>query len=231
MSHFTFLSFSHPIHANHTCAPHSVFLISLHIHVRAKGYDIYMWGMWAVWAFDRLFRAGRYVLFNLILRPRPSPDADSSSSSTLNARITAIGADGMRVALRRRVLGGWQAGQHAFLAFPTLGLQSHPFTIASIYDAHRGGAGSTGETGTKEKVEKRSGKEEEAEMVFLIRAMDGQTRTLLHRALASESGSFELPAMVDGPYGHPEDIRPFETCVFIAGERWISTVDTDVDWH
>ena len=56
----------------------------------------------------------------------------------------------------------------------------------------------------------------EAEMVFIIRAMGGQTRTLLNRAL--KNGSCELTAFFDGPYGHPEDIRPFTTCIFIAGK-------------
>ena len=54
-------------------------------------------------------------------------------------------------------------------------------------------------------------------MVFIIRAMQGQTRVLMDRAIADPTGCCELPAMIDGPYGHPEDLRPFSTCVFIAG--------------
>lgn len=54
-----------------------------------------------------------------------------------------------------------------------------------------------------------------AEMAFVVCTMDTQTRTLIDCALAT--GSCELPAVVEGPYGHPYDIRPFSTCVFIAG--------------
>ncbi|KAI0751643.1 ferric reductase like transmembrane component-domain-containing protein [Daedaleopsis nitida] len=175
-------------------ASHMVFvfciLIGVQMHVDRQGYSAYIWPAWAIWAFDRAIRLARYVLFNLVLAPAPGAAAA--------ARVTAVGADGVRVALRRRIPGGWHAGQHVFLAFPTLGVQSHPFTISSLY------ACGTGD---------KSG----AEMVFTLRARGGLTRTLLERALAADGGVCEIPAMVDGPYGHPQDIRPFETCVFIAG--------------
>ena len=156
----------------------------MHIHAAPKHYDIYVWPVWIIWGFDRILRASRYLLFNVILKPKDP-----------KARIEDIGAGGLRVSLRRRIPGGWKAGQHAFIAFPKLGIESHPFTIGNICEKDE----STGE----------------AEMVFIIRAMGGQTRTL--HDLASPSGSCELAAFVDGPYGQPEDLRPFSTCVFIAG--------------
>lgn len=52
-------------------------------------------------------------------------------------------------------------------------------------------------------------------MVFFVRVKNGQTRKLADLA---RDGSYELPALIDGPYGCPEDIRPFTTCIFIAGE-------------
>ena len=171
-------------------------MVTLHVHVTHGGFGKYIWGAWAIWLFDRLFRGGRYVLFNLILRP---------SRST--ARIEAVGADGLRITLRRRIPGGWKAGQHAFLAFPTLALQSHPFTIGNIYEPGPSAEG------------------KEAEMVFIIRAMQGQTRVLMDRAIADPTGCCELPAMIDGPYGHPEDLRPFSTCVFIAGAYLLALCD------
>ncbi|RDX55459.1 hypothetical protein OH76DRAFT_1524558 [Lentinus brumalis] len=165
-----------------------IFLVSIHVHVVPVRCDKYIWGVWAIWLFDRLFRGARYILLNLVLRPARSV-----------ARIETIGADGLRITLRRRVPGGWTAGQHVFLAFPSLGLQSHPFTIGNMCDP-QGGDGNG---------------RAEAEMVFIVRAMRGQTRLLMDRA--EPTGCCEIPAMIDGPYGHPEDIRPFSTCVFIAG--------------
>ncbi|KAI0698525.1 hypothetical protein C8T65DRAFT_660475 [Cerioporus squamosus] len=165
-----------------------IFLVSVHVHVVPVRCDKYIWGVWAIWLLDRLSRGCRYILLNFVLRP-------SGPSSSSVARIETIGADALRITLRRRIPGGWTAGQHVFLAFPSLGLQSHPFTIGNMCDPRPGRA--------------------EAEMVFIVRAMRGQTRTLMDRA--EPTGCCELPAMIDGPYGHPEDIRPFSTCVFIAG--------------
>ncbi|KAI0332387.1 hypothetical protein GY45DRAFT_1369109 [Cubamyces sp. BRFM 1775] len=161
-----------------------IFIVCMHIHAAPKHYDVYVWPIWVIWGFDRILRASRYVLFNVILKPKDS-----------KARVEDIGAGGLRVSLKRRIPGGWKAGQHVFLAFPKLGIESHPFTIGNVYEKDE----STGE----------------AEMVFIIRAMGGQTRTL--HGLTAPSGSCELAAFVDGPYGLPEDLRPFSTCVFIAG--------------
>ncbi|KAI0353508.1 hypothetical protein OH77DRAFT_1458037 [Trametes cingulata] len=161
-----------------------IFLITVHIHCIPVKCDLYVWPVWVLWGFDRLLRASRYLLFNVLMKP-----------ANPNARVERIGADGLRVTLRRRIPGGWKAGQHVFLAFPRLGIESHPFTIGNVY----------------EKVEGS----DEAEMMFIIRAQGGQTRML--KDLAAPSGSCELKALFDGPYGHPEDIRPFSTCVFIAG--------------
>ncbi|KAL1944169.1 hypothetical protein VTO73DRAFT_3354 [Trametes versicolor] len=161
-----------------------VFLIAVHIHCIPVKFDMYMWAVWAIWGFDRLVRASRYILFNLLL-PCTRP----------KALVECIRAKGLRVTLKRKIPGGWKAGQHAFLAFPKLGIESHPFTILSVYEKDQASS--------------------EAEMVFIIRAMGGQTNTLLD--LAMPTGHCELTALVDGPYGHPEDIRPFSTCVFIAG--------------
>ncbi|CDO71349.1 hypothetical protein BN946_scf184908.g107 [Trametes cinnabarina] len=161
-----------------------IFIVTIHIHCIPMLCAYYVWPCYIIWGFDRILRASRYLLYNFILRPKNQ-----------KALIEHTGADGLRVSLKRRIPGGWNAGQHVFLAFPALGIESHPFTISNVY----------------EKVEGS----DEAEMVFVIRAMDGQTKMLMDKA--SDTGSCELTAFFDGPYGHPEDIRPFTTCVFIAG--------------
>ncbi|KAI0824776.1 hypothetical protein BC628DRAFT_1321773 [Trametes gibbosa] len=160
-----------------------IFLIAVHLHCIPVKFDKYVWSVWIIWGFDRLARAGRYLVLNVFLRPKDP-----------KALVECIGADGLRVTLKRRVMGGWKAGQHAFIAFPKLGIESHPFTIGSICEKEESG---------------------EAEMAFTIRAMSGQTKILID--LAAPSGSCELTALVDGPYGHPGDIRAFSTCVFVAG--------------
>ncbi|EMD40873.1 hypothetical protein CERSUDRAFT_111454 [Gelatoporia subvermispora B] len=168
-----------------------VFLTTLQYHCYMAGFAFYIWPCWIIWAIDRFGRLGRVLLFNFILRVRDS-----------KARVEPLGGDTTRVTLRRRVLGGWTAGQHVFVSFPTLGPgQSHPFTIANVAP------------------EKGS---QEAEMVFVVRACSGLTRKLLQRA--EEYGKHELPVTIDGPYGCPPDLSPFKTCIFIAGGSGVSFV-------
>ncbi len=157
------------------------------MHVTPSGHGVYVWSVWILWGLDRAVRSTRCLLLNFILRPK-----------CRNAFVEVIGLGGLRITLKRRIPGGWRAGQHVFVAFPTVGLhwQSRALTIANAYERDPDGDG--------------------AEMAFVMRTTDTQTRTLIDRALAT--GSCELPAIVEGPYGCPEDIRPYSTCVFIAGE-------------
>ncbi|KAI1789546.1 hypothetical protein LXA43DRAFT_974245 [Ganoderma leucocontextum] len=162
-----------------------LFLITTQMHVTPPGYGVYVWPVWILCGLDRAFRLGRCLILNFILRPK-----------CRNAFVEVIGLGGLRVTLKRKIPGGWRAGQHMFVAFPTAGLQSRALTIANAY-------------------EQEADLGDGAEMAFVVRTTDAQTRTLIDRALAT--GSCELPAVVEGPYGHPDDIRPFSTCVFIAG--------------
>ena len=163
---------------------HSVFIVGTQLHLIPMEIAVYVWPCYVLWGFDRAVRLGRYLLFNVILRPKK-----------FTASVEVVGIDGLRVTLKRRIPGGWTAGQHVFIAFPTIGPESHPFTISNACETDADG--------------------KEAELILIIRTLNGQTKKLMERALPT--GSCELPAMIDGPYGHPEDIRPFSTCVFIAG--------------
>ncbi|KAI0368122.1 hypothetical protein BV20DRAFT_1123049 [Pilatotrama ljubarskyi] len=108
------------------------------------------------------------------------------------AIIQWIGGDGLHISVKHRIPGSWKAGQHVFLAIPALGIESHPFTIGKVYK-----------------------KERDGNKVGIVRAMGGQTKMLLDRVMLS--GICELTALFDGLYGHPEDIRLFSICIFIAG--------------
>ena len=95
---------------------------------------------------------------------------------------------------------GWKAGQHLFLAFPTIGpIESHPFTIANMYEPT--------EDDTKSK---------EAEIMWIVRVRGGLTHRLKEQVVRKK-GACDLPIFMDGPYGAPADITGFDTCVFIAG--------------
>ena len=111
--------------------------------------------------------------------------------------LELLNHDALRLTIKRRVPWGWRAGQHAFLAFPTINpTQSHPFTVATIPDDNK-------ET-------------KESELVFIIRVRQGFTKWL--RDHVHSDGTCQLPVFLDGPYGAPPDITPYNTCIFLAGK-------------
>lgn len=107
-----------------------------------------------------------------------------------------LSEDTIRLTFRRRFT--WTPGQHAYVTLPTISkspTEAHPFTISSIPEPING--------------------TDDREVVFLIRARAGFTKRLRDHAV--RHGSCTVPALLDGPYGYPPDLRPFSTCVLIAG--------------
>lgn len=95
----------------------------------------------------------------------------------------------------------WKPGQHAYVILPSvssLPTEAHPFTIASIPENMDGTS---------------SGKEKD--VVFIIRGREGFTGRLMQHA--EKNRVCVVPALVDGPYGCPPDLKQFSTCVLIAG--------------
>ena len=148
-----------------------------------------MWPCFLIWGFDRGCRWLRYIILSNFQSPNKSP-----------AEIEVLNQDTVRVTVKRYVPFGWSAGQHMFLAFPTLGpVESHPFTIANLPE----------------------GDEKSKKLVWIIRARDGFTKRLKDYALA-KNGMATAPVFMDGPYGAPQDITPYSTCVFIAGASFLA---------
>lgn len=166
--------------------------------------EAYIWASFVVWGFDRLCRWIRYTLLSNVF-----------SKHSCRAYCELLDADTIRISTRRTFLipvswkypsflpgSAWQAGQHYFLAFPTMGLiESHPMTIANIPE--------------------NEGKDQD--MVWIVRTREGLTRRLKNW-LEKQGGVGEIPLMLDGPYGAPDDLTPYNTCIFLAGTRaqlWI----------
>ncbi|TCD71920.1 hypothetical protein EIP91_000052 [Steccherinum ochraceum] len=167
-------------------------LVCTVIHCKEPGYGIYIWPCFALWGFDRLCRYIRFVSFNSFFVSRKC-----------TGTVEVVTTDTLRLTMRRRVPFGWKAGQHMFLSFPTVHpLQSHPFTISTVYEGSRLGLGGI------------------QELIFITRARNGLTRSLYDKVL--DTGSMDLPILVDGPYGAPPDITPFSTCIFVAGGSGIT---------
>lgn len=113
-----------------------------------------------------------------------------------DALVELLSDDTIRLTLRRRI--SWTPGQHAYVILPsvsTLPFEAHPFTIASIPE--------------------NGGDSKENDVVFLVRGRGGFTQRLREHATQNHGG--RVPAFLDGPYGCPPDLRPFSTCILVAG--------------
>jgi ferric-chelate reductase len=134
-------------------------------------------------------RAGRTFWANTLWRRDPA---------YTQGTLERLSADTVRLTLTRAV--SWTAGQHAYLALPSvsgLPTEAHPFTIASAPGALDGTADPA-----------------ERELSFVIRARGGVTRRMLELA---ERGTCSVPVLLDGPYGSPPDLAGFSTVMLVAG--------------
>ncbi|KAF7795512.1 hypothetical protein EIP86_006674 [Pleurotus ostreatoroseus] len=162
----------------------------------------YIWACFVVWGFDRACRWIRYTLLSNFF-----------SKNSCRAHCELIDDDTIRVTTKRTfymplswkypsLLPGapWQGGQHCFLAFPTIGpLESHPMTIATIPE----------------------GDGRDQKMMWIMRTRKGLTRRLKHW-LEKQGGNGDIPLMLDGPYGAPQDLTPYATAIFLAVHlNWI----------
>lgn len=143
-----------------------------------------------LWAFDRVLRGARLLWNNSVW---------STKKEHSIATVELLSEDTVRLTLVRQF--AWTAGQHAYVILPTISTlptEAHPFSIASIPNSLDGSA-----------------LPNDKEVVFLIRGRSGFTKRL--RDHATQHGVGTVPALVDGPYGCPPDLRPFSTCILIAG--------------
>ncbi|KAI0036037.1 FAD-binding domain-containing protein [Vararia minispora EC-137] len=171
-----------------------VLIVASCIHTTTPGLNYYVWPIWVIWGFERIVRGLRYLVLNVFCLPR------SSVSST--AELVLVTPDTARVRLARRMPLGWAPGQHAFLQFPSVSkfyFESHPFSITSIPERGEGDAD---------------------ELVFYVRARNGVTRRMIE--LAGRKPGARVPVNIDGPYGHPTDLKPYRTCVLVAGGTGVS---------
>ncbi|KAL4242036.1 Ferric/Cupric Reductase Transmembrane Component [Abortiporus biennis] len=169
-----------------------IFIITTWVHLaRAHpGFSYYLWPGIIVWGLDRFIRYFYYAFRNHLFHPK-------KSCGTLEL----VSHDALRLTIKRCFVGGWIAGQHMFLSFPSVNpTQSHPFSISTVSD----------------------GDEIEKDLIFIMRVRGGLTKTLREHVIGH--GTCELPVFMDGPYGLPADITGFSTCVFVAGGAGITYI-------
>ncbi|KAF9468795.1 FAD-binding domain-containing protein [Collybia nuda] len=150
-----------------------------------------------IWPALMLWALDRFLRFSRVIYNNRLWSRKNAGLS--NATVELLSEDMVRLTLRRHFT--WIPGQHAYIILPSISnlpIESHPFTIASI-------------------PESRS---KENSAVFLISGRSGLTLRL--RNHATQNGTNTIPAFIDGPYGSPPDLRPFTTCILIAGGSGIS---------
>ena len=172
----------------------------------------YIWPCFLIWGQDRLCRYIRYALLTNFHGPNHAPAHVTLLKDGNTLRITVCREFG---GISKLQLGGWRVGQHMFLAFPTIGpIESHPFTILSVcepvHDTSADGAG----------VEHEGEDQGLRELEWIVRVRNGFTARLRDQVI-SKNGALDIPVFMDGPYGAPADITPFNTCIFIAGKPFM----------
>jgi ferric-chelate reductase len=153
-------------------------------------FGYYVWPTWAIWGLERIFRALRYTINNFLF-----------TSKAAKGTLVLHSPDSVLLTVKGRLPWGWKPGQHAYVAIPAISrfpLESHPFTIASIP--------SEGDTAAGD------------EIVFCIQRRNGFTKRLYDYTRANADVESQIPVFIDGPYGLPPDLAPYNTCILVAGK-------------
>jgi ferric-chelate reductase len=167
---------------------------------QVNGMGYYVLPAIALWGTERLLRLARIAALNF-----PPLHCTSINEDTLEL----LSSDAVRLTVRRRArfgLATWRPAQTMFVTIPEISrlpFESHPFTISSVADP----------------------KNDEREIVFIIRARDGFTGRLRDAARdagadrATEGVGRKVNVILNGPYGTPPNLSGYETVIFFAG-KW-----------
>ncbi|KAF2009256.1 ferric reductase [Aaosphaeria arxii CBS 175.79] len=212
-SAFTFLLFQSPSvvrHAFYETFLHfhilgAMFSIGgLMVHLKGREQILMVWGVVAVWAFERAFRFFRLVIRNV-------------GNGGTKAEVEVLPGDALRVNIRMARPWNFRPGQHAYLYMPSIGLwTSHPFSLAWSEEEQDLNitSMSADEKGLpmnrQDILEKHK-----TSMSFIIRRRTGFTEKLYKKADLSAAGRFTTTAYMEGPYGG-EDLTSYGTVMLWA---------------
>ncbi|KAF3047999.1 hypothetical protein E8E12_005606 [Didymella heteroderae] len=172
-------------------ASFAVFLGFVYVHAPPE-LQGYVWAAVAIFFFDRVFRALRFLYANISLF---HPSAKKEGFLACKADFTPLPHDTTRITIRNPPIS-WTPGQHVFLSCQGVApLQNHPFTIASI--------------------------PEDGKMEFLVKAQSGGTRRFFKHAQKlqglAETSQRRKTVTIEGPYGCHRPLRQFDSIVLLAG--------------
>ena len=155
------------------------------------------WPMMIVWGLDRFIRFLSFITVNFGYL---NPWSSQNSKKELDAIVEVLSPCYVRVSLHRSKHFHWRPGQNVYLSFPSIStfpLESHPFTISTIYD---------------------DSKSDHSTLVFILRVQRGFTQKL-HKEASSDT---TYKVFLNGPYGSPPLLIGYQTVILIAGSFILS---------
>ncbi|KAK0663644.1 hypothetical protein DIS24_g1058 [Lasiodiplodia hormozganensis] len=209
----------------------------------SREYNVYLWPLVAVWAFDRLLRLLRLLYCNI----RASFNKSISRAPFATVRYSAA-TDVIRIHIQSNSLPLKPGpGQYYYLyqPFAFKGWENHPFSLGAYSTEQEASsraqprideasskemtttAAATGVVSSSESsssLSDRASPDVSNNFVFWVRPYDGWTRRLRDQCLKSTNSesSIEPHLLIEGPYGHSKPLHTFDTVVLIAGGTGIA---------
>ncbi|KAI0833567.1 putative ferric-chelate reductase [Trametes gibbosa] len=173
----------------------TLILLFYHIEIFDGEYEPWLWACVAIWVFDRFLRIVRVAVLSF--------NAFRSGGNTV-----AVMTGGEQGLVRMTVTSALpltpKPGDYFFLYTPMsiTPWENHPFTLGSWEKNANGGT----------------------DLHFLIAPLDGATRKMKKRIEKSQSGKANMRVLIEGPYGHSENVGRFEHVLLVAGGSGITAI-------
>ncbi|KAL6788757.1 ferric reductase like transmembrane component domain-containing protein [Trichoderma sp. SZMC 28012] len=188
-----------------------------HVSIFNGEYDALFWVPAFIWVFDRVMRLLRIIIYN---PGRWSTTALASYSDSANIIRLTIPTDNALYKIR--------PGNFFYLTVlnDTRFWESHPFTVASTsgelsqsseYSDEEEPLLTSPTVAAEIELERMASEPKKQYMSFLIRPYNGFTERLRDMLVDEQSSSRPLKVLVDGPYGHTQQLQEYRQVVFIAG--------------
>jgi predicted ferric reductase len=200
----------------------TLWTIYFHVEIFINGeWNIFIWPCLLIWIFDRVLRAGRIIAFN-----RRFWNTEAIASYDPVSNLVRIEVDSSNNWLSP------QPGTYYYIHVLDDILyahQSHPFTLAHINSDPRSTPSTPLSPLSSRPSPHRTFSDESTEsdalltptikapqtnLVFLIRPYDGFTSRLKSHCLLHQK---KLRILVEGPYGHSENLHHFPNVLFVVG--------------
>ncbi|KAI9721578.1 MAG: hypothetical protein M1828_005068 [Chrysothrix sp. TS-e1954] len=164
--------------------------------------------VFALWAFEWVFRSGRIVWYNF------------SRNASSRVIVEALPSEACRITFELVRPWSFRPGSHVHAYLPSVGLwSSHPFSVAWADDiVLRTSMSEKLPISEKDKPMDFDGTLKTRTNISLItRARAGMTRKLYLRALAAPKKTFTTFGLVEGPYAGHEPLDSYGTVLLFAG--------------